>query len=180
MKQRGIFGAAVLVAGIQILLLMHGLSAGTHSAYERLGKNITQIEQALLKRTETELLADSAVKNAILESAALGALEGEAIKLNVNRKIIPVIENSGGGKKGICSENFDGTEKIEKTLSPEELGEISKVSIIKAGGVARIKYFVSGGIEGNLFPCAEIRAGNFTVFFRLPVNYSAASEVIMP
>ncbi|MCR4335701.1 MAG: hypothetical protein NUV57_04140 [archaeon] len=177
MNSNGFFGAIVLLLAIEALLLINSTENELFLQQENMENKISAIEKTGFERTEAELFLDKVIEHQF-ETNVSKPVVAEEIKFRINSEIIKAFQELDLKNTGICKENFSGKEIKVKELNLENLTTITSLSVIPQGEFTILQYTISGGINYNLFPCAEISNENFSNYFRIPINYSIMRVII--
>tara|TARA_Y100000310_G_C20702563_1_gene831301 strand:- start:10861 stop:11394 length:534 start_codon:yes stop_codon:yes gene_type:complete len=177
MNTKGFFGAIVLLLAVEALLLFNSAENGIFVQHNSTESKLIAIGKTGFERTEAELFLDKAIEHSF-ETNVSNPVDAETIKLKINLEIIKAFKELGLENTGICKENFLGKEIKVKNLNIENLTTITSASAIPKGEFTIIQYTISGGINYDLFPCAKIFNGNFSNYFRIPINYSITRVVV--
>ncbi len=171
MDSSGFFGAMVLAAGLEILLLALSTQASLSENYNSIEAQVSEMQQASFQRQEAELLFDAAIKSALSEHA-FPIVDAELVKGKANSKIISYFGKLGFVQSGMCAKTSGSIKQIS-ALSPESLSASSKVIAYKYAGLAMLQYSVTG----KNFPCGKIVKGDYRTFFAIPQGYSQTVAV---
>lgn len=170
MNSSGMFGALVLLAGVQIILMLSGLESAESGKYSALEAKIASMQRALLERAEAETFLDKALQNSI--GKASGKTDPKEIKREMDSEMLRAFDALELNQKGICTKQLDGRYAMTEPLNLQTLDAITKASAVKAGPVTAIEYMITGGPLVNKAPCARITFGGYSLLFLVPPAYT--------
>jgi hypothetical protein len=173
---KGFSGSVLLLFAFQVIFLVYYFSSFVFSDLQMSEYLAYSVSSADFLRTKAEVSIDLAVGNA-LRGSAVFPIDSSVAKSFIDYSLFNVL-NSNFGSISLCVDSPFGVKKIFP-LSLPLLASATKFIVFRSGNFVVLKYFISGTIEG-FFPCAEIKQGDYTSFFRLPKGYSQSVVVSLP